>query len=134
MDSSAKVNPFVAFMKYLDGEGEAVARLAEVQAKRKNNEHHRNERRRQQVLYATKRGSTKYHKCAYPSYRKDTINHTTAECKECLKTSSRGKNGKYELLKQIDACFKCFGNHRRQDCPKKESCTCRSNQHHQLYL
>ena len=47
-------------------------------------------------------------------------------------TSSPGKNGKYELFKQIDACFKCFGNHRRQDCPKKESCTCGSNQHHQL--
>ena len=37
MDPSAKVDPFVAFMKYLDGEREAVARLAEVQAKRKNN-------------------------------------------------------------------------------------------------
>ena len=132
MDPSAKVNPFVAFMKYLDGEREAVARLTEVEAKRKNNEHHRNERRRQQVLYASKRGSTKYHKCAYPSHRKDTINHTTAECKEFLKLPFSGKNGKYELLKQIDACFKCFGNHRRQDCPKKELCTCGSNQHHQL--
>ena len=94
MEPSAKVNPFVAFMKYLDGEREAVARLAEVQAKRKSNEHHRNERRRQQVLYATKRGSTKYHKCAYPSHRKDTINHTTAECKECLKTSNQWQKRK----------------------------------------
>ena len=37
MDPSANVDPFVAFMKYWDGEREAVARLAEVQAKRKNN-------------------------------------------------------------------------------------------------
>ena len=79
MDPSANVNPFLAFSKYLDGEREAVGRLAEVQAKRKNNEHHRNERRRQQVLHASKRGTTKYHKCAYPTHRKDTINHTTAE-------------------------------------------------------
>ena len=84
------------------------------------------------MLYASKRGSTKYPKCAYPSHRKDTINHTTAECKEFHKLPISGKNGKYELLKQIDTCFKCFGNHRRQDCPKKESCTCGSSQHHQL--
>ena len=129
MNPDEKINPFIAFMKFLDGEREAVAHVVEAQARRKNNEQRRNERRKQHAYYGSKRGSSKYHKCAYPSHRKDTINHTTVECKEFLKLPISGKNGRYELLKQIDACF---GNHRRQDCPRKEPCLCGSNQHHQL--
>jgi hypothetical protein len=132
MNPSEKLNPFIEFMKFLDGEREAIARIAEAQARRKTNEQRRNERRRQHGYFANKRGSSKYYKCAYPSHRKDAINHTTAECKEFQKLPVGGKNGKYELLKQVDACFKCFGNHRRQDCPKKELCACGSREHHQL--
>ena len=132
MDPSEKINPFIAFMEFLDGEREAVARIAEAQARQKNNEQRRNERRRRHGYHADKRSSSKYHKCAFPSHRKDAINHTTVECKEFQKLPIGGKNGKYELLKQIDACFKCFGNHRRKDCPKKESCVCGSKEHHQL--
>ncbi len=36
MDPSEKINPFIAFMEFLDGEREAVARTAEAQAKQKN--------------------------------------------------------------------------------------------------
>ena len=132
MSPHEKVSPFVAFMKFLDGEREAVSRVAEAQVRRKSNDQRRNERRRQHGYHVNKQGSSKYHKCAYPSHRKDAINHTTAECKEFQKLPTGGKNGKYELLKQTDACFKCFGNHRRSQCPKTDLCACGSNQHHRL--
>ena len=112
-ECNAKANPFVAFMKYLDSEREDVAGIAEVQVKRNNSEHHRNERRRRQAFHANKPGLKKYLKYAYPSHRRDTINHTTAECKEFLKLPITGTNGKYD-----------FGNHKRQNCPGKVPCHC----------
>ena len=132
MSPYEKVSPFNAFMKFLDGEREAVARVAEAQVKRKNNDQRINERRRQYAYHVKKQASSKYYKCAYPAHRKDAITHTTAECKEFQKLPVGGKNGKYKLLKQINACFRCFGNHRRSDCPKTDLCACGSQQHHRL--
>ena len=109
MNPHEKVSPFVAFMKFLDDEREAVSRVAEAQVRRKSNEQRRNERRRQHGYHVNKLGSRKYHKCAYPSHRKDAINHTTVECKEFQKLPVGGKNRKYELLKQIDACLSASG-------------------------
>ena len=44
-----------------------------------------------------------------------------------------GKQGRYEVLKQVNACFKCFGNYKKQDCPKKDPCpTCGSQLHYVL--
>ena len=64
---------------------------------------------------------------------KDNINHTTSECKEFQKLPVSGKQGRYEVLKQVNACFKCFGNHEKQDCPGKDPCpTCGSQLHHVL--
>ena len=75
----------------------------------------------------------KFYKCAYPAHRKDNINHTTSECNEFKKLAVSGKQGRYELLKEVNACFKCFGNHKRQDCPQKDPCpSCESKSHHQL--
>lgn len=74
-----------------------------------------------------------YHKCAFPTHREDTVNHTTEQCKEFQKLPVSGREGKYEVLKQVDACFSCFGNHEKKNCPKKVPCSaCRSNQHHTL--
>ena len=113
-------------MKFLEREREAVSRLAESQLVKKLFP-------RQQ--YHTSAGSqgTKFYKCAYPAHRKDKINHTTSECKEFQKLPVSGKQGRYEVLKQVNACFKCFGNHKKQDCPKKDPCpTCGSQSHHVL--
>ena len=44
-----------------------------------------------------------------------------------------GKQERYEVLKQVNVCFKCFGNHKKQECPKKDPCpTCGSQLHHVL--
>lgn len=53
----------------------------------------------------------------------------TEECKEFHKLPVKER---YELLKQVNACFSCFGNHQRRDCPKKDHCSCGNGQHHQL--
>ena len=53
---------------------------------------------------------------------RDTIKYTTSDCKEFPK-----------LLKQMNACFVCFGNHPQQKCPNKKPCSlCGSEKHHVL--
>ena len=125
MSSTEKMHPFIPFMKFLEGEREAVARIAEAQPRRKkrNSFHAKNQ--------GWNQGTKKYCKCAYLSHRKDVISHTTEECKEFHKLPVKEK---YELLKQVNACFRCFGNHQRRDCPKKDHCSCGNSQHHQLYV
>ena len=100
MSSTDKVHPFIPFMKFLEGEREAVVRMTEIQPRR----------RKRNPFHAKSQGSKKFYKCAYPSHRKDVINHTTGECKEFHKLPV---GEKYELLKQVNACFRCFGNHQR---------------------
>ena len=110
MPSPEKVKPFSHFMKFLEREREAVARLAESQPIKK--------RFTRQQYHASANGRmTKFYKCAYPAHRKDNTDHTTNECKEFRKLPLSGKQGRYEVLKQVNACFKCFGNHKKQDCP-----------------
>lgn len=72
----------------------------------------------------------KYFPCAFTGHRKDSVKHCTDDCKEFGKLSVQDK---YELIKQINACFVCFGDHRRQQCPNKRTCsTCGKDGHHQL--
>ena len=61
MSPYEKVSLFNAFMKFLDGEREAVARVAEAQVKRKNNDQRINERRRQYGYHVKKQASSKYY-------------------------------------------------------------------------
>ena len=72
MSSTEKVHPFIPFMKFLEGEREAVVRIAEVQPRRK----------KRNSFFTKNQGSKKYYKCAFPSHRRDIINHTTEQCKE----------------------------------------------------
>ncbi len=116
-------------MTFLEKEQAVVASLAENQVPKKRGDrwagssHHAERGNKPQV----------YHKCAFPTQRKDTIKHTTEKCKEFQKLLVSGKDGKYELLKQVNTCFICFGNHKKQDCPNKVSCSsCGSSQHHLL--
>lgn len=118
-----KIRPFGSFMKFLDAEREAISRMAENQPKA---------RFKKTSYYAGKQSPKKYYKCAFPGHRKDNINHTTEECKEFQKLPISGKNGKYQLLKEINACYKCFGNHLRQNCPSNVRCNCDSTHHHKM--
>ena len=103
LTSAEKIRPFVSFMKFLETS-----------------------------YYVGKQSPKKYYKCAFPALRKDNINHTTEECKEFQKLPISGKNGKYQLLKEINACYECFGNHLRQNCPSNVRCNCDSTHHHKM--
>ncbi|CAB4022649.1 Hypothetical predicted protein, partial [Paramuricea clavata] len=101
LSSAEKLQPFTPLMKFLDRERSVVARLAENQhSKKRGNDNARGYSKTFHVERGAKHGQRTYYKCAFPTHRKDTINHTTEQCKEFQKLSISGKDGRYELLKQ----------------------------------
>ena len=94
-----KLQPFKSFMAFLERERSVVARLAEIQQPRRRDRWsgHSNH------VEGGSRIQRAYHKCAFPTHRKETIKHTTEQCKEFTKSPVSGKDGKYELLKQVNA-------------------------------
>ena len=136
LPSEEKIQPFHAFMEFLDRERGAVARLAENQTKRKKNTEvplKAVERGRSLTHHNTGTSQTKkqYFQCAY--HKKENIKHKTSDCKEFQKLPIDGKGGKYEHLRQVNACFICFGNHARKNCPNKQPCErCGKEDHHIL--
>ena len=135
MDQAEKIQPFGPFMKFLEREREAVARLDEYQPRR---------RRTFEVPKTVDRGKglthhgtgndqdkRQFYQCAF--HRRDTVKHKTSDCKEFQKLPISGEGGKFELLKQVNARFVCFGNHPQQKCPNKKPCSfCGSEKHHFL--
>lgn len=135
MSSEKKIQPFYSFMRFLEREREAVARLAETQVKRrKNTEFPRSNDRSKSQTYLgadTSQYKKQYYPCDY--HRIDSIKHTTSDCKEFQKLSVTGTKGRFELLKQMNACFICFGDHPKIDCPNKKPCkSCGSEDHHPM--
>jgi hypothetical protein len=134
MSPAEKGNPFPHFMKFMEREREAVARLAENQPAKKRLPRFETSRvKGQQYQISVGSRGGKFYKCAFPAHRKDNINLKTCECNEFRKLEVSCKQGNNEFLKQVNACFKCIGNHKRQDCPKTDPCSsCGSKSHHQL--
>ena len=53
--------------------------------------------------------------------------------KEFQKLPISEEGGWFELLKQMNACFVCFGNYPKQKCPNNKPCSlCGSEKHHVL--
>ena len=134
-NQAGKIQPFRPFMKFLEREREAVARLAEYQPRR---------RRMLEFLKTGDRGKglthhgtgtgqdrRQFYQCAF--HGRDTIKHKTSDCKEFQKLPISGKGVKFERLKQVNDCFVCFGNHPQQKCPNKRPCSlCGCEKHHFL--
>ena len=120
MSQTEKIQPFKSFMKFLEREREAVARLAEYQPRRRRTPEvpKTGDRGKGLTHHETVTGQDKkqFHQCAF--HRRDTIKHKTSDCKEFQKLPISGQGGKFELLKQVNACFVCFGNH--PQCPNKK--------------
>ncbi|XP_048579343.1 uncharacterized protein LOC125560937 [Nematostella vectensis] len=131
-----KVHPFSHFMKFLETEREAVARLAEKQHLPPKRAKSIGRGRGQTHLgdgAGTPKSKKEFFQCAYPSHRKDTIKHKTQDCKEFQRLDIYGKGGKLDVLKQVNACFKCFSDHLRSKCPSTRLCSkCQSGDHHVL--
>ena len=135
MNQVEKIQPFRPFMKFLEREREAVARLAEYQPRRRRTLEvsKTGDRGKGLTHHGTGTGQDRrqFYQCAF--HRRDTIKHKTSDCKEFQKLPISGEGGKFELLKQVNACFICFGNHPQQKCPNKKPCSlCGSEKHHFL--
>lgn len=137
MSQVEKIQPFKPFMRFLERERNAVARLAEYKMGRKKTPEPSKAGERGKGAGSTHHGTgsgpgkKQFYQCAF--HRKDTIKHTTSECKEFQKLPISGGGGKYEHLKQVNACFVCFGDHLQQNCPNKKPCSsCGSEKHHVL--
>ena len=135
MSQIEKLQPFKPFMKFLEREREAVARLAEYQPRRRRTfEVLKNGDRGKGLTHhgtGTSQGQKQFYQCAF--HKRDTVKHKTSDCKEFQKLPISGEGGKFELLKQVNACFVCFGNHPQQKCPSKKPCPlCGSEKHHFL--
>ena len=135
MDQAEKIQPFRPFMKFLEREREAVARLAEYQPRwRRTLEVPNTGDRGKGLTHHTARTGQdrrQFYQCTF--HRRDTIKHKTSDCKEFQKLPISGESGKFELLKQVNASFVCFGNHPRQKCPNKKPCSlCGSEKHNFL--
>ena len=118
-----KVHPFDEFMKLLDKEREAVTRLAKEQQINSLEENVTKIGRCKGSIHQIEDiNSTtmrhKYCKWAYPAHRKDNVKHSTEECKEFQKLCTKGKQGKYELLNQVIACFNALET-TRSKCPSR---------------
>ena len=113
MDQAEKIQPFRPFMKFLEREREAVARLAEYQPRRRRmlEVPKTGDRGKGLTHHTTGTGQDRreFYQCAF--HRRDTIEHKTSDCKEFQKLPISGEGGKFKLLKQVNAYFVCFGNH-----------------------
>ena len=135
MSQIEKLQPFKPFMKFLERERKAVARLAQYQPRRRRTlEVPKNGDRGKGLTHhgtGTGQGQKQFYQCAF--HKRDTVKHKTSDCKEFQKLPISGEGGKFELLKQVNACFVCFGNHPQQKCPSKKPCSlCGSEKHHFL--
>lgn len=136
MSQIERLQPFKPFMKFLEREREAVGRLAEHQpTRRKLFEGTKlGDRGKGATHFGTGTGQDKkqYYPCAF--HRRDTITHSTSDCKEFQKLPISGEGGRFELLKQMNACFVCFGNHPQQKCPNKKPCFLWGSEKHHVLL
>ena len=126
MNQAEKIQPFRPFMKFLEREREAVARLAEYQSRRRRTlEVPRTGDRGKGMTHhgiGTGQDKRQFYQCAF--HRGDAIKHKTSDCKEFRKLPISGEGGKFELLKQVNACFVCFGNHPQRKCLTRDHVHC----------
>lgn len=122
LDNQTKLKPFSNFMNFLCTERAAVARLAEnKKTSTQSNLVHRNSDK-------LKNDSKGLSTCAV--HKDIKVKHTTADCRDFQKLSL---DDKYQALKNVHACFNCFGLHRRDKCRSQVPCkVCGKHGHHYL--
>ena len=136
MSQIEKLQPLKPFIKLLEREREAVAlylstnQYGESYLKVLNC----GDRGKGTTHFGTGADQNKkqYYPCAFWN-RRDTVKHITSDCKEFQKLPISKEGGWFELLKQMNACFVCLGNHPQQKCSKKKPCSlCGGEKHHVL--
>ena len=138
MSPTEKVQPFTPFMKFLERERAAVTRLAENQPKPKAKPEtsKTGDREKWQSHHSDSSSNNatqqrKRYRCVHPKHRRDTINHSTSECKEFQKLPI---NARFDLLEEVYACFICFAYHRKENCPNRKPCSLCGRKDHNYLL
>ena len=107
MSQTEKIQPFESFMKFLEREREAVARIAEYQPRRRTTLEvpKTGDRGKELTHQGTVTGQDKkqFYQCAF--HRRDTIKHKTSDCKEFQKLPISGEGGPNKK-----PCSKCGSN------------------------
>ena len=124
LDKPKKIRPFNDFLEFLRIERSASLRISENTSHARVRVNHADRVRPQSTVGDEQqpRGD----KCALPGHD----GHTTAECSEF---KNLDVDARYEALKRVQACFRCFLYHRRRDCPSEGPCpACNRGMHHEL--
>lgn len=123
-----KLQPFKPFMKFMEREGEAVARLDEHQPRRRKlfEGTKVGDSGKGATHFKTRAGQDKRRYFHSAFHRKDIMKHTS-DSKKFQKLTISGEGGRFELLKQMNTCFVCFGNHPQQTWPNKKLCSLRGS-------
>jgi hypothetical protein len=135
LEANDKLKPLNFFMKFLCTERASVVRLADTQKKKGEQTSHKSSSfstavndTKSNMNSATGKPAMTAHKgkpsCAV---HKDASKHKTSDCSEFKKLSL---DEKYNVLRSVHACFKCFGYHRREQCKSKVFCdNCKKTNH-----
>lgn len=123
-DDEDKVKPFKKFLEFLDNERASVARLAESQKPKSSRHTDTN------AVSLGKSSQKQFNKPSCVVHKGENVKHKTADCKDFAAFSL---DERYQALRDVHACFRCFGFHRRDQCKSKVHCSvCNRSSHHSL--
>ena len=123
LTNAEKVKPLKVFMQFLSTERSSVIRLAESGNKKSF---------QSKVHTVISKDSTvaKPSKSNCAVHTGEKVTHNTTNCRD-FKNMTLSK--RYEVLRENHACFKCFGNHRKDHCKAKIICNiCKKKGHNTL--
>ena len=119
-----KVRPLFKFLKFLTNERASVARLAENQKTKSSRSTDTN------VVSLGKSMQNNSNKPSCVVHKGENVKHKTVDCSDFKALSL---DEKYQALRDVHACFRCFGFHRRDQCKSKIKCNvCHRTNHHTL--
>lgn len=130
LPADAQLYPFLYFMSFLERHRDTVIRLAERDNKYGDKSTGQSFHGQSGMDDKRSSGGTKHKFFMCAVHCKEGLKHTTSECTEFKKLDYRKK---LEALKNISACFRCFGDHMRYQCKNKTPCaSCGKINHHIL--
>ena len=131
LPADGQLYPFLYFMSFLERHRDTVIRLAERDSFRDDKSTSQSFHGQSGVndkKSTSNSSKRKFFDCAV--HCREGLKHTTSECSEFKKLEYKKK---LEALRNINACFRCFGDHMRQQCQSKTACAkCGRNNHHYL--
>ena len=134
LPADGQLYPFLYFMSFLERHRDTVMRLTEHDERcddlgaRQSFHGHTDTLDTDTHTDTGRSNKKKFFKCAV--HCREGFKHSTHECAEFKKLEYKLK---LEALKNVNACFRCFGDHMRYQCQNKLPCSsCGKTNHHHL--